>query len=62
MRDILFQRNRSGLDWSKRLPTSLFYLPCQAEDRKQSFFMDYDDASRKPLDPVPWVENGPIPL
>jgi hypothetical protein len=24
---------RAGLDWSKRTPASLFYLPCQAQDR-----------------------------
>jgi len=53
---------QSGLDWSKRLPTSLFYLPSQAEDPSQSFFRDYNDASRVPLDPVPWISNGPMPL
>ena len=28
----------SGLDWSKSLPTSLFYLPCQAQKSGDSFF------------------------
>jgi hypothetical protein len=52
----------SGLDWSKRLPTSLFYLPCQAEDPRHSFFIDYNDSGRVALDPLPWIENGPVPL
>jgi hypothetical protein len=55
-------RQQSGLDWSKRLPTSLFYLPSQAADPSQSFFRDYNDASRLPLDPIPWISNGPMPL
>ena len=55
-------RRQSGLDWSKRLPTSLFYLPSQAADPTQSFFRDYNDASRVPLDPIPWISNGPMPL
>ena len=53
---------RSGLDWSKSAPTSLFYLPCQAKDPAQSFFIDYDGPERFPLDAVAWIENGPIPL
>ena len=55
-------KRQSGLDWSKRLPTSLFYLPSQAADPTQSFFRDYNDASRLPLDPIPWISNGPVPL
>jgi hypothetical protein len=53
---------RSGLDWSKRLPTSLFYLPCQAENSPDSFFIDYDEPGRIPLDPLPWIQNAHIPL
>jgi hypothetical protein len=53
---------RSGLDWSKSAPTSLFYLPCQAKDPNQSFFIDYDGPERFPLDAVAWIENAPIPL
>ena len=52
----------AGLDWSKHAPNSLFYLPCQAKDPKQSFFIDHNNAGRSPLDPVIWIENGPIPL
>jgi hypothetical protein len=47
----------SGLDWSKRNPTSLFYLPCLAKDQAASFFTYYDDAGRKALDPVIWITN-----
>jgi hypothetical protein len=53
---------KSGLDWSKRPPTSLFYLPCQAEDPTQSFFRYYDEPGREALDPVPWIENTVAPL
>jgi hypothetical protein len=53
---------RSGLDWSKRHPTSLFYLPCQAEDAEKSFFLEYNDGARTPLDPLPWIENGEVSL
>jgi hypothetical protein len=47
----------SGLDWSKRNPTSLFYLPCLAKDQAASFFTYYDDAGRKTLNPVTWLQN-----
>jgi hypothetical protein len=47
----------SGLDWSKRNPTSLFYLPCLAKDEAASFFTYYDDAGRKTLNPVTWITN-----
>jgi hypothetical protein len=53
---------KSGLDWSKRPPTSLFYLPCQAEDPTQSFFTYYNEPEREPLDPLPWIENTVAPL
>ena len=49
---------QSGLDWSKRLPTSLFYLPSQAADPSQSFFRDYSDTARAPLDPSPGYRMG----
>ena len=55
-------KRQSGLDRLKRTPTSLFYLPSQAADPSQSFFRDYNDASRVPLDPIPWISNGPMPL
>ena len=33
---------QSGLDWSKkRTPASLFYLPCQAADPRDSLFIDF---------------------
>jgi hypothetical protein len=52
----------SGLDWPKRTPISLFYLPCQAENPNESFFRDYAGPDRTILDPLPWVEHGVIPL
>jgi hypothetical protein len=57
-----YDKPKSGLDWSKRHPTSLFYLPSQAEDPSQSFFMYYNDDGREPLDPVLWIENSVAPL
>jgi hypothetical protein len=51
----------SGLDWSKSYPTSLFYLPCQAENPQDSFFHK-DIKGRHPLNPSTWIENSAIPL
>ena len=48
---------RSGLDVSKKSPTSLFYLPCQAKEPSDSFFADYNDDKRKILHPMTWVSN-----
>jgi hypothetical protein len=53
---------QSGLDCSKRTPTSLFYLPCQAQEPDQSFFADYNDKSRAILDAEPWLRNTVIPF
>jgi hypothetical protein len=51
-------KRKSGLDWSKATPTSLFYLPCQAEDPSQSFFKVYTGSGRLTMDPRTWVENS----
>jgi hypothetical protein len=48
---------KSGLDRSKRPPTSLFYLPCQAENAGESFFKDFK-VERTALDPADWIENS----
>ena len=48
---------RSGLDYSKRTATSLFYLPAQAADATDSFFKFYNDESRQPLNPEIWLRN-----
>lgn len=52
----------SGLDWSKTQPHSLFYLPCQAQNPADSFFMDFSGPTRSPITPSAWVENVSIPL
>jgi hypothetical protein len=52
----------SGLDWSKSLPTSLFYLPCQARNPGESFFHDYAGGERRPLEPAIWLQNMTFPL
>jgi hypothetical protein len=52
---------RSGLDWSKRTPTSLFYLPSQAANARDSFFIDYNEPGRELLNPVRWIENSVVP-
>jgi len=51
---------RSGLDLSGTKPTSLFYLPCQAQDPSDSFFMDYNDDKSKLLDPMTWIGNSVV--
>ena len=52
---------RSGLDTSKReLGRTMFYLPCQAADPEQSFFIDYKDG-RILCDAHTWIENSAVP-
>jgi hypothetical protein len=53
---------RSGLDTGKQAPESLFYLPSQAQNPKDSFFRYYDDQGREILDAMIWVENSLIPI
>jgi hypothetical protein len=53
---------RSGMDWSKHTPTSLFYLPAQAEIAEDSFFNVYDDAGRDPIDVAAWLKNYHEPV
>jgi hypothetical protein len=49
---------KSGLDWGKRAPTSLFNAPCQTETLSQSFFQTYTEPCRNALDPSTWIENS----
>ena len=44
-----------GFDMSKLVPSSLFYLPCQAKDPADSFFTDHHEERRAPLDPYQWI-------
>jgi hypothetical protein len=53
---------RAGLDMAMRTPTSLFYLPCQAADPRDSFFIDYNEPGREVLNPIPWIENSVVPI
>jgi hypothetical protein len=48
-------RKHHGFDMSKLTPSSLFYLPCQAANAADSFFKDYCDKNRAPLDPYEWA-------
>ena len=52
-----------GFDMSKLTPSSLFYLPCQAENPAHSFFIDHNSSGRLPLDPyhVGWICRQPSP-
>jgi hypothetical protein len=54
-------RPASFLDLGKRPPSSLFYLPCQAQDPSQSFFIDYKEPPREILDAEVWISNSIIP-
>jgi hypothetical protein len=58
----LLNSRPSGLDWSTRLPTSLFYLPCQAQHPEASFFHDFAKGERRPLQPSTWLQNMTFPL
>jgi hypothetical protein len=48
-------RKHHGFDMGKLTPSSLFYLPCQAENPAHSFFIDHNSPSRQPLDPYVWA-------
>ena len=50
----------SGLDWSKSTPTSLFYLPCQAQSPNKSLFVELSEPPRRFLSPSRWLETMPI--
>jgi hypothetical protein len=53
------RRPPSGLDISKKTPSSLFYLPCVAKVPTDSFFYDYyHEKGRIMLDPKKWIENS----
>jgi hypothetical protein len=51
----------SGLDWKKGAPTSLFWLPSQAEKSEDSFFNEFLEG-RHPLNPSTWIEHSAITL
>jgi hypothetical protein len=53
------QRRCHGFDELKFNAASLFYLPCQAKDSGDSFFIDYgeNDPKRGPLDLRAWIEG-----
>jgi hypothetical protein len=55
-------RRCHGFDESKFNGASLFYLPCQAKDPSHSFFQDYDDPKRGPLDLHQWIEHCIVDL
>ena len=46
-----------GFDTGKLNAASLFYAPCQAHQPKDSFFRDFREGSRLPLDVRQWLEN-----
>ena len=48
-------RKTHGFDMGKLTPSSLFYLPCQAQNPRDSFFIDHNSTSRQPLDPYEWA-------
>jgi hypothetical protein len=47
--------NYHGFDMGKLTPSSLFYLPCQAENPVDSYFIDHHSPRRVPLDPYMWA-------
>lgn len=55
-------RRRHGLDVDKSsVPSSLFYLPCQAADPRASFFVDFDGDGREPIDAFAMVARTVAP-
>jgi hypothetical protein len=48
----------SGVDVGKRGATSLFYAPCQAKHRQDSFFVDHNESGRHLLDPATVIRDS----
>jgi hypothetical protein len=46
-----------GFDGSKLNASSMFYLPCQAQNPDDSFFYDFNDESRGPLNVQRWLDD-----
>lgn len=55
-------RQTHGFDLSKFNAASLFYLPCQARNPKDSFFLDHNSKGRGPLDVCQWIEKRIVDL
>jgi hypothetical protein len=55
-------RRTHGFDLSKFNAASLFYMPCQAKDPKDSFFIDHNEPHRGPLDVHQWVNRCIVDL
>ena len=53
--DRIKSRLCHGFDMGKLTPSSLFYLPCQAENPALSFFIDHNSPDRAPIDPYIWA-------
>lgn len=53
--DRIKSRLCHGFDMGKLTPSSLFYLPCQAENPAHSFFIDHNAPDRAPIDPHVWA-------
>ena len=44
-----------GFDMGKLTPSSLFYLPCQAENPAHSFFIDHNSPGRSSARSLQWA-------
>jgi hypothetical protein len=53
--DRIKVRRHHGFDMGKLTACSLFYLPCQAANPANSFFMDHNGTGRQPIDPYVWA-------
>jgi hypothetical protein len=53
--DRIKSRRHHGFDMGKLTPSSLFYLPCQAQNPADSFFAEHNSPSRTPLDTYLWA-------
>lgn len=48
-------KRKHGFDKGKKNAANVLYLPCQAGEADASFFLEYRDSQRKPLDPTQWI-------
>jgi hypothetical protein len=51
-----------GFDVGKFNAASMFFLPCQAEQKINSFFVDYNGEGRCAIDPRLWIRNCEVQI
>jgi hypothetical protein len=58
IRQVQLINPEHGFDLGPRHCAAMFYLPCQAQVREASFFVDYDNDGREPLNTLEWMRSA----